>query len=231
MKQNSRPPNGRKKIGDSRSRGGSLSDLDISKVYADTFRRIDNSRSSRANGELGGDSLAHPDDARMMLRHIERMLRAELRDASLLPAEEREKLTPGLTLKRHCLQGLKRFNSGEVATLDQAFGIKRTAAGQPAQPIEVQEQLSAAILRNLLRGGPIESAIRAVAQMPGDGLPLLSVPALHAIWRKNKGAAFRSVKFERTSMSISWTDAEKDTLEAIFGPENAEALALVEEAT
>jgi hypothetical protein len=120
---------GRKKPGMPHSQDGVLSDSDIHKVYAEQFNRVQGG-SAAFNRKHGSE--AHLDDVRAILKQMEVLFGWELRQARLLTPEERRKQSAARTVKRYCLQALKRFNAGEAATLDQAFGLKSTKNGTPA---------------------------------------------------------------------------------------------------
>jgi hypothetical protein len=209
-----RKPSQRKKLNAPRARLGALSPIDIERVYAEHFNTV-----------LGGSELfnrkqgseAHPDDARAMIEQLQAVLREDLERAQMeLSPEERWQQSGKLTLKRFCVKAIERWCSGEVATLDQAFGIKSTKKGSPARSSNEQAKLSVAILRHLLSGKSLESSVKNVSAKFA-----LSVPALHQIWKKNKGTAFRHVKYERFGASKDgWTKQETQILERLFESDN-----------
>lgn len=146
---------------------------------------------------------AHPQDVRAALRRIE----TELRSGRELSQYASRFLAKALSL----------FNQGTVATLDQAFGLKRTKEGTPSRDVGDQQRMAAMVLREHLAGHSLNRAFEIVSDHSDVEV---GKSALRAIWEANRVDAYHVVSLERGDQTPKWTEEERRTLDAIFAPLN-----------
>lgn len=155
------------------------------------------------------DGHPHPEDARAALLSVQRRLVA------------RQQLSryQALYLKR----AFSRYVSGEIKTLDQAFGLERAKAGRPVAPLERQIEIATEVLRHLLNGESLDVAAERAKRICG-----ISETQARKYWAANKLSAIVAIRAKRPVDRYPWTPEETKRLAVIAERMNREIRSLLQ---
>lgn len=109
----------------------------------------------------------------------------------------------------YLLQALNQFASGK--SLEQAFGLKRPRPGRRVTPELRQIEVATEVLRDLLKGGPLDAA----AENAGKRC-LVGPTQARRYWAAHKLPAIWTLRVERPEEFYPWTDDEVVRLRQIL---------------
>jgi len=130
------------------------------------------------------------------------------------------------SMRRYLLVAIGRSFQADL-TLEQAFGLKRSATGRPGPPIERRQAIAGFVLLKCLEP-PYQFSLRDAATVVGTEHGMSTTQVLEC-WRKHRLEAIHFVKEEKSKsrpgpkegLPWKWNSKETRVLESLFARSSA----------